>query len=149
MEEFAEPIELITDTDEMALSAPIALIQQDTSHPRCGQPALLKSARDILFIRLLRHLVAHPKPKRPRLLHALSDVRIAKALMAMHQAAHLDWSLASLALESGMSRTSFATAFKKAMDKILRKYLVALRLALARRAFKFELGSNASKLSVQ
>ncbi len=171
MEEFAEPIELITDTDEMALSAPIALIQQDISHPRCGQPALLKSAGDILFIRLLRHLVAHPKPKRPGLLHALSDVRIAKALVAMHQAPHLDWSLASLALESGMSRTSFATAFKKAMDKTPRKYLVALRLALARRAldngktvkeaarlsgyrnpssiaraFKFELVSDASKL---
>ena len=80
MEEFAEPIELITDTDEMALSAPIALIQQDISHPRCGQPALLKSAGDILFIRLLRHLVAHPKPKRPGLLHALSDVRFQKLL---------------------------------------------------------------------
>ncbi len=69
--------------------------------------------------------------------------------MAMHQAPHLDWSLAALALESGLSRTSFATAFKKAMDKILRKYLVALRLALARRAFKFELGSNPSKVPVQ
>jgi AraC-like DNA-binding protein len=39
-----------------------------------------------------------------------------------------------LALESGMSRTSFATAFKKAMGKTPGKYLVALRLALARRA---------------
>jgi AraC-like DNA-binding protein len=97
---------------------------------------LLKSAGDILFIGILRHLVAHPKPERPGLLRALSDVRIAKALVAMHQAPHLDWNLSALALEAGMSRTSFAMTFKKAMDKSPGKYLVALRLALARRALE-------------
>lgn len=134
MEEFAEPIELTTDTDETALSAPIALIRQEINRPRCGQPALLKSAGDILFIGILRNIVANPKPERPGLLRALSDARIAKALIAMHQVPHLNWNLSSLALEAGMSRTSFATTFKKAMNKTPRKYLVALRLALARRA---------------
>lgn len=134
MEEFTQAIDLHADADEAALSASVALIQQEVSHPRCGQPALLKSAGDILFIGILRHLVAHAKPERPGLLHALSDVRMAKPLVAMHQTPHLNWNLASLALESGMSRTSFATAFKKAMGKTPGKYLVALRLALARRA---------------
>ena len=134
MEEFAEPKDLLTDTHETALSVPMSLIQQEVSHPRCGQPALLKSAGDILFIGILRHLVANPNPDRPGLLHALSDVRIAKALVAMHQAPHFNWNLSALALEAGMSRTSFATAFKKAMDKTPGKYLVTLRLALARRA---------------
>ena len=134
MEEFAQPTDLITDTHETALSVPMTLIQQEVSHPRCGQPALLKSAGDILFIGILRHLVANPNPDRPGLLHALSDVRIAKALVAMHQAPHFNWNLSALALEAGMSRTSFATAFKKAMDKTPGKYLVTLRLALARRA---------------
>jgi AraC-like DNA-binding protein len=134
MEEFAQPTDLLTDTQETALSVPMALIQQEVSHPRCGQPALLKSAGDILFIGILRHLVANPNPDRLGLLHALSDVRIAKALVAMHQAPHFNWNLAALALEAGMSRTSFATAFKKAMDKTPGKYLLTLRLALARRA---------------
>jgi AraC-like DNA-binding protein len=113
MEEFTQAIYLHADADEAALSASVTLIQQEVSHPRCGQPALLKSAGDILFIGILRHLVAHAKPERPGLLHALSDVRMAKPLVAMHQTPHLNWNLASLALESGMSRTSFATAFKK------------------------------------
>ena len=134
MEEFAEPKDLLTDTHETALSVPMSLIQQEVSHPRCGQPALLKSAGDILFIGILRHLVANPNPGRPGLLHALSDVRIAKALVAMHQSPHFNWNLSALALEAGMSRTSFATAFKKAMDKTPGRYLVTLRLALARRA---------------
>jgi AraC-like DNA-binding protein len=136
MEEFSEPIEWVTNTHETALSAPIALILQEVSHPRCGQPSLLKSAGDILFIGILRHIVANPRPERPGLLHALADVRIARALVAMHQNPHLDWNLASLAQESGMSRTSFANTFKKAMDKTPRKYLVALRLAMARRALE-------------
>ncbi len=136
MEEFAQPIGLHVDANEPALSSPMALIAQEVHHPRCGQPALLKSAGDILFIGILRHLVAHPKPERPGLLRALSDVRIAKALVAMHQAPHLDWNLAALALEAGMSRTSFAMTFKKAMDKSPGKYLVALRLALACRALE-------------
>ena len=136
MEEFAQPTDLLTDTHETALSVPMTLIQQEVSHPRCGQPALLKSAGDILFIGILRHLVANPNPNRPGLLHALSDVRIAKALVAMHQSPHFNWNLSALALEAGMSRTSFATAFKKAMDKTPGKYLVALRLALARRAIE-------------
>lgn len=136
MEEFAQPIGLYVDANEPALSSPMSLIEQEVHHPRCGQPALLKSAGDILFIGILRHLVAHPKPERPGLLRALSDVRIAKALVAMHQAPHLDWNLSALALEAGMSRTSFAMTFKKAMDKSPGKYLVALRLALARRALE-------------
>lgn len=136
MEEFAQSVLLRTDIDEPALSLPLALIQQEIQHPRCGQPALLKSAGDILFVGILRNLVANPKPDRPGLLMALSDARIAKALIAMHQAPHLDWNLFSLALEAGMSRTSFATTFKKAMAKSPGKYLVALRLALARRAME-------------
>lgn len=134
MEEFAQPIGLHVDANEPALSAPMALIEQEVHHPRCGQPALLKSAGDILFIGILRHLVANPEPEHPGLLRALSDARIAKALVAMHQAPHLDWNLSALALTAGMSRTSFAMTFKKAMDKSPGKYLIALRLALARRA---------------
>ncbi len=134
MEEFTAPASLATGATEPALHAPVSLIQQEVLHPRCGQPALLKSAGDILFIGVLRHLVAHPKPERPGLLQALSDARIAKALVALHQNPQLDWDLFALAQEAGMSRTSFATCFKKTMNKTPGKYLVAMRLALARRA---------------
>lgn len=134
MEEFAQPACLTSDPAEPVLHTPLSLIQQEVLNPRCGQPALLQSAGDILFIGVLRHLVAHPKPERPGLLQALSDGRIAKALVAMHQTPQLDWNLLTLAQEAGMSRTAFATCFKKSMNKTPGKYLVALRLALAQRA---------------
>ncbi len=136
MAEFKEPIEWVIDAHETALSAPITLILQEISNPRCGQPSLLKSAGDILFIGILRHIVANPKAEQIGLLRSLSDVRIARALVAMHQTPHLEWNLNSLAQASGMSRTSFANTFKKTMDKTPRKYLTELRLALARRALE-------------
>ncbi len=134
MEEFAQPATLAADPSEPTLHTPVSLIRQEVLNPRCGQPALLQSAGDILFIGVLRHLVAHPKPERPGLLQALADGRIAKAVVAMHQTPQFDWNLLALAHEAGMSRTAFATCFKKAMNKTPGKYLVALRLALAQRA---------------
>lgn len=110
----------------------IELIAAELHAPRCGQPALLDRAGDILFIGLLRHLIARPRAD-GGLLSGLANPRIARALVAMHERPQAAWTLESLAAEAGMSRTAFARSFHTVMQQTPGKYLAAIRLAIARR----------------
>lgn len=132
--EFAVPCLLPSSSDEPALRFAMNLIDAELSAPRCGQPALLHRAADILFVGLLRHLVANPGNRPAGLFTGLADPRVAKSLVAMHDSPGRDWTLERLAAEAGMSRTSFATLFRDLMDQTPGRYLTALRLALAERA---------------
>ncbi len=134
LEEFARPRTVSLVDDESALRLAVAMIDSELDAPRCGQPALLNRAGDILFIGLLRHLVAHPVAKERGLFNGLADPRIARALVAMHQRPAFGWDLALLAQEAGMSRTAFATKFHETMRRPPGKYLTAIRLAIAQRA---------------
>jgi len=134
LEEFTQPRTVTLDDDEPALRLAVAIIESELSAPRCGQPALLNRAGDILFIGLLRHLVAHPVVNGGGLFNGLADPRIARALVAMHQRPAFAWGLELLAHEAGMSRTAFATKFHETMRRPPGKYLAGIRLAIAQRA---------------
>lgn len=135
LSEFAQPLVVPLTETGCALNRVIGLICAEVAEPRCGQPALLARAGDILFIGLLRHLVAHPRTQ-GGLLSGLSDPRIASTLVAMHSAPQSDWSLESLASTAGMSRTAFATRFRDTMNSPPGKYLGNLRLSIAQRAIE-------------
>lgn len=134
LEAFAQPQIVPVVADEPALQFALSLIAAELDAPRCGQPALLDRAGDILFIGLLRHLVAHPPPAGSGLFNGLADARIARALVAIHQRPAFGWNLERLAQQAGMSRTSFAATFRQVMRRTPGKYLSAVRLAIARRA---------------
>lgn len=134
LEEFDQPRTVSLVDEEPALRLAVAMIESELNAPRCGQPALLNRAGDILFIGLLRHLVANPVVQGAGLFNGLADPRIARALVAMHQRPAFGWNLALLAEEAGMSRTAFATKFHESMRRPPGKYLAAIRLALAQRA---------------
>lgn len=131
--EFSEPVILSLAQTDTALSQAVALISSELAAPRCGQPALLNRAGDILFIGLLRHLVAHPATG-SGLFNGLADPRIARALVALHSAPQEAWTLERMAAEAGMSRTAFANTFRDVMNQTPGKYLGILRLAIARSA---------------
>lgn len=131
--EFAEPQVVSLAGAESSLGHLINLIAAELQAPRCGQPALLDRAGDILFIGLLRHLIAHPTTD-GGLLSGLADPRIARALVAIHTRPQDKWTLENLAEEAGMSRTAFANTFRDVLRQTPGKYLSAVRLAIARRA---------------
>ncbi len=133
LNEFAAPLVVPVDGAESSLRHVINLISSELEAPRCGQPALLDRAGDILFIGLLRHLIAHPKTA-GGLLNGLADPRIARALVAIHARPQDKWTLESLAEEAGMSRTAFANTFREVMRTTPGKYLSTIRLAIAQRA---------------
>lgn len=154
--EFSQAQVLSVTQHDACLHTVMALMVGELGQPRCGQPALLDRAGDILFIGLLRYLIAHPRTH-AGLFNGLSDQRIAAALVAMHSMPQQPWSLESLAHTAGMSRTAFATRFRMLMNQTPGKYLSCLRLNMARRAVRLghglkraanEVGfANASALS--
>ncbi|UCV09908.1 AraC family transcriptional regulator [Dechloromonas denitrificans] len=133
MGEFGEPLVVALAGAESSLHHVVNLIAAELQAPRCGQPALLDRAGDILFIGLLRHLIAHPSST-GGLLSGLAEPRIARALVAIHARPQDHWTLEALAAEAGMSRTAFANTFRDVMRQTPGKYLSAIRLAIARRA---------------
>lgn len=130
MREFAQPLILPLAGADTALTHAVALLCSELSAPRCGQPALLSSAGDILFIGLLRHLVAHPHGD-SGLIASLANPRIAAVLVGIHECPQAHWDLAAMATLAGMSRTAFATRFKETMRTSPGKYLAQTRLHIA------------------
>jgi AraC-like DNA-binding protein len=137
--EFAQPMVVSLGEADASLQQVIQLIWAELLDPRCGQPALLDRAGDILFIGMLRHLVAHPRT-RHGLFNGLADPRIAATLVAMHSQPQQAWTLASLAETAGMSRTAYATRFRALMNQPPGKYLGVLRLSIASRTVRAGLG---------
>lgn len=145
--EFAQPLVVPLNVSDSSLDLVVQLMAAEVHQPRCGQSALMDRAGDILFIGLMRHLIARPTG-RTGLLTGLSDLRIAAALVAMHSTPHGNWNLDALAGAAGMSRTSFAMRFHKVMNQPPGKYLARLRLLMAQRAVQSGHGlKHAARLS--
>lgn len=128
--EFIAPLVIELNSAHSCLLQAVALIDQELKVQRCGQSAMLKSSGDVLLICLLRHLVQHP-PRPVGLFQGLADCRIAKTLVAMHGEPSTHWTLESLAVLAGMSRTAFAAHFSALMNISAGKYLENLRIAIA------------------
>lgn len=130
--ELTEAMALPLAQADPSLSQIVQLIAAEMQVQRCGQPFLMERAGDILLIGLLRQWVARPASN-AGLFKGLADARIAKTLVAMHAKPSEAWTLEALALEAGMSRTSFANQFKRMVQVSPGKYLETLRMAIARR----------------
>lgn len=133
LDAFSRPLMLSLEESDPEMGLVIRLIASELSQPRCGQPALLARAGDILFIGLLRHLIAQPRTAFG-ILNGLSDTRIARVLVAIHSTPHFPWTLEAMAMEAGMSRTAFAVLFRDTMNRPPGAYLAQVRLSIARKA---------------
>lgn len=115
------------------LDSALALLFAETDRVRCGQRLLADRLFEVVVLKLLRWLLDHPQEAgiRAGLISGLSDARLARALVAMHDAPGEAWSLERMAQQSGMSRTSFATAFREVLGQTPADYLADWRIALA------------------
>lgn len=131
--QFDEALAIACDDGDSAFAQIVGLICAESQAPRCGHPALLQRAGEILFIALLRRLIEQPQ-RAGLLFQGLADPRLARALVAIHERPAEAWTLERLAETAGMSRTAFATGFRDKLGQTPGEYLTALRLALARQA---------------
>lgn len=109
-----------------------ALFIGEAGARRCGAAQVLNRLAEVMVIRLLRAAIAAGAAS-PGLLAGLADPRLARAIVAMHEAPARAWSNRDLALEAGLSLSRFAELFHAATGETPMGYLRRWRLVLARR----------------
>lgn len=141
------------------LSAALDLLFEEADHLRCGHRLMVDRLFEVVLLQLLRWLLDHGDEGGVAmgLVSGLADPKLARALTAMHESPQTPWSVETLADQAAMSRSAFATRFKKVVGVGPADYLTDWRMALAKkqlhqgRAVKLiaqELGyANASALS--
>lgn len=115
------------------LGLSLQLLFSETERLRCGQRLLADRLFEVVLIQLLRWLIDHPAEAgvQPGLITGLADPRLARALVALHEAPGEAWSLAAMAGRAGMSRSAFAAHFKAVLAQTPAHYLADWRLTLA------------------
>ncbi len=108
------------------------LLASEQTGNRCGAASVINRLGEVLIVRLLRDEMARGAA-RPGLLAALADPRLARAIVAMHEAPGRDWRNDDLAEIAGLSRSRFAELFQAAVGEGPSAYLRRWRLGLARR----------------
>ncbi|QGZ61123.1 AraC family transcriptional regulator [Paraburkholderia acidisoli] len=115
------------------LEQALELLFAETERVRCGQRLLADRLFEVVVIQLLRWLLDHPHEAgvQPGLITGLSEPRLARALVAMHDGPGHAWTLERMADCAGMSRTAFANTFRDIVGQTPADYLAGWRIALA------------------
>ena len=118
-----------------ALAHLSALLVAEMDTRGVGGSLVLDHLAQIVFVHMLRaHAEATTRPA--GWLGALRDDGIGAALRAMHGDVAHRWTLAELADISLMSRSAFASAFKRQVGNAPLDYLIQWRMSLARDALR-------------
>ena len=120
------------------LSTSLNLLFSETDRVQCGQRLLANRLFEVVLIQLLRWVLDHPAHvlAHTGLLTGLAHPQLARALTGMHEQPAHNWNLENLAHCAGMSRTSFATTFKRVLGQTPATYLSDWRIAVAQSKLK-------------
>jgi AraC-like DNA-binding protein len=115
-----------------ALHATLHLLAQEISQPAAGSAAVLDRIVDILLIQVLRTwLASDPASHGPSWLAALADPVAGPALAVLHAQPGRDWTVASLAAATGVSRATLARRFPATVGDTPAAHLTRWRMDLA------------------
>jgi len=103
---------------------------------RPGFHALIAQMAQLFLVQAIRSYALSDNMGKGGLLAALADPHLSKALNAIHNAPGKHWSLDSLAVCAGLSRSLFASRFKEITAVTPMGYLRSWRIHLARRALR-------------
>ncbi|MFS3136082.1 AraC family transcriptional regulator [Gluconacetobacter sacchari] len=110
----------------------LRLVGEEATTARPGRSLILDRLIEIILVETLRrHSDALPDHAQ-RLLAALSDQKLARALQAIHSDALPPWTVEDLARHAGMSRSAFADRFKKTLGTSPITYAAQWRITRAR-----------------
>lgn len=114
--------------DRLMALAPV--IHEETRSNRPARGLILERLLEVLMIEALRSAPGPDRP--PGLLRGLSDPHLAIALHRIHSDSAGELSVAALARDAGMSRSSFYARFQAAVGCAPMEYVTAWRMAVAR-----------------
>lgn len=112
------------------LQSVMELVVSESRANRPARDVILRHLLEVLVIEALRS--TQGVSSSPGLVRGLSDERLAKALRCMHQAPQHSWTVAQLAKEAALSRSTFFERFSRAIGSAPMEYLLAWRMALAK-----------------
>ena len=116
------------------LATLVQLVGEESRAARPAREVVLARLLEVLFIEALRSAAATDAP--PGLLRGLADARLAAALRQMHERPTQAWTVALLAKEAALSRSAFFVRFNRAVGVAPMEYLLAWRMALAKRLLR-------------
>lgn len=128
--------QLVHIRGEAQMGTLVQLVARESSQQRPGRDAILARLLEVLLMEALRS--AASTAASPGLLRGLADGRLASAIRRMHEDPARPWTIASLAKEAALSRTTFFERFSRAVGVAPMEYLLAWRMALARNMLQRE-----------
>ncbi|WNG27313.1 AraC family transcriptional regulator [Cystobacter fuscus] len=111
----------------------IHLLVEEHRTDRPGAAFASTQLAQLMFLQILRGVVAEGEPGMASRLRVLTDHRLSPALRRMHAEPGRPWQLDELARIAGMSRTAFAVYFKSVAGVAPLTYLTEWRMRLAER----------------
>ena len=118
------------DRDDL-LNATVGQIVREVDTPRRGGSSVLERLTEITFIEVLRRHFLRDTIHEDGWLAAVRDPALARCLALLHTQPNRNWNIASLARESGMSRTTLTERFTAVLRVPPIRYLRDWRLYLA------------------
>ncbi len=128
-----------------AINDTIRLLAAELDDLRPGGEAVTTRLTDVLVIQAIRSWLDRSGAANRGWLGALQEPRIGQALRSVHRDPGRDWSLAALAAEAGMSRSSFAAHFAEVVGEPPMTYVTRWRMQVART--KLESGATVSQVA--
>lgn len=112
------------------MSVLVKLLVEEVAETRSGRDLVLTRLVEILLVEALRLTQASDAPA--GLLRGLGDMRLAEAIRRMHADPARPWTMAQLAKEAALSRSSFFDRFTRSVGVPPMEYLLTWRMALAK-----------------
>jgi AraC-like DNA-binding protein len=119
---------------EQRLALLVQMVSEESRAQRPAREMVLERLLEVLLIEALR--CGAGTAATPGLARGLTDDRLAAALRAMHARPEYSWTVAELAGEAAMSRSAFFARFSRMVGVAPMEYLLAWRMALAKRLLR-------------
>jgi AraC family transcriptional activator of mtrCDE len=107
------------------------LLHEEVASQSPGGTAVLAKIADVFLTQVIRGYLSSQDPAAWPVHAAAADAQIGKALTALRRRPGMQWTVAALAREAGMSRTAFAGRFREVVGEPPMSYLTRFRLARA------------------
>lgn len=114
------------------LQSTLALMKKETAAEGLGASFVVDRLTDALFVQAMRAFFSSGSALAPGWITALTDRRVAKAIRAVHADLVRPWTVAEMAREAGVSRSSFAAAFTSAVGESPLDYVTNWRVYRAK-----------------
>ncbi len=119
---------------ERRLATIVQLVGEESRALRPARDVILARLLEVLLIETLRSTAGTAASQ--GLLRGLADERLAVAIRRMHESPTQPWTVAQLANEAALSRSTFFERFRRAVGVPPMEYLLAWRMALAKKLLR-------------